>query len=96
MKEIQTPRGILKYRMPNILEAYDILDASGISEGAKLIKVKRNIIKSMGELVDFSGVEGITCYEDLFQDLDQMVLPLNDIAGEVLSKLMTTLKKKSI
>ena len=33
MEEIVTDKGILKYRMPNILEAYDLLEASGISNG---------------------------------------------------------------
>lgn len=95
-KEIKTDKGVLKYRMPNILEAYDLLDLSGLADGGNQIKVKRNIIKGMGELVDFSGVEGILSYEELFDHLDDMIGPLNEIAGEVLAKLLASLKKKSM
>ena len=81
--------------MPNILEAYGLIDASGIGVVTKEVVIKRNTIKEMGFLVDFSGIEGINSYEDLFEDLEVMVVPLSEIADEVLRKIFATFKKKS-
>ena len=96
MKEIITAKGVLKYRMPNILEAYDLLDASGVSEGVKsTLKLKRNIMSNMGFLVDFSAIEGASKYEDLFEMVEEMISPLSDIADEVIIKAFDAFKKKS-
>lgn len=97
MKEIQTEKGILKYRMPNILESYDILESSGVTEGKpSQIKMKRNIVASMGHLIDFSGIEGATSYDDLLADTENMFIPLGDIADEVIVKAFSAFKKKSL
>lgn len=96
MKEIVTPKGVLKYRMPNIIEAYDLLDASGVSDGVKsTLKLKRNIMLNMGCLIDHSGIEGAVKYEDLFDMVEEMINPLSEIADEVVTKAFDAFKKKS-
>jgi hypothetical protein len=87
----------LKYRLPNILEAYDILEASGINRGnVNALKLKRNIISSLGVLVDYSLIEGVHSYEDLLNDVDDMLLPLGEIADEIIVKIFDIFKKKDI
>lgn len=94
MKEIQTSRGVLKYRMPNILEAYDILEASGITTGSSsTIMLKRNIIASMGVLLDFKEL-GFSSYEELLNDTDEMLESVSTIADEVILKTFDAFKKK--
>jgi hypothetical protein len=95
-KEIQTPKGILKYRMPNILESYDILESSGVTDGKpSQIKMKRNIIASMGHLLDFSAIEEFKTYDDLLADTENMIVPLGEIADLVIIKAFSAFKKKS-
>jgi hypothetical protein len=95
MNEIETSKGILKYRMPNILEAYDLLEASGISSGeTSTLKLKRNIIKEMAYLVDYSLIEGVESYDQLLEDIEDMITPLSLIADEVILKSFAVFKKK--
>lgn len=91
-----TEKGVLKYRMPNILEAYDILDASGVSSGAKTaVSLKKNVILAMECIVDYSGIEGVTKYSDLFDMVEEMITPLSEIADEVIIKTFEAFKKKN-
>ena len=94
--EKQTEKGILKYRMPNILEAYDILEVSGITDSKpSQLKMKRNIIASMSYLVDFSEIEGVGSYDELLMDTENMIVPLGEIADEVIVKAFNAFKKKN-
>lgn len=96
-KEIKTEKGILKYRMPNILESYDILESSGVTEGKpSQLKMKRNIIASMGHLLDFSDIQEYTTYEDVLNDTENMIVPLGEIADLVIIKAFSAFKKKSL
>ena len=95
-KEIKTEKGVLRYRMPNILESYDILECSGVTEGKpSQLKMKRNIIASMGHLLDFSAIEEFKSYEDVLNDTENMIVPLGEIADLVIIKAFSAFKKKS-
>ena len=96
-KSIETGKGILKYRMPNLIEAYMLLDASGITSGEKITTVgmKKNVIVAMEPIIDYSGIEGAFKYIDLFDMVDEMIIPLGDIADEVIIKTFDAFKKKS-
>ena len=97
MKEIVTPKGILKYRMPNILEAFDLLNSCGISDGeTATLKLKRNIIASMSSCIDYSLIDGVNSYEDLINDVENMILPLSEIADEIIYKSFTAFRKKNL
>jgi len=94
--QIETNKGVLKYRMPNILEAYDLLEASGITIGVtSTLKLKRNIIKEMEFLLDFSEIKEFSSYDDLLNDVDGMIEPLGKIADEVVVKTFEVFKKKT-
>lgn len=96
MKEIQTAKGVLKYRMPNILEAYDMLESSGVVDGqSSALKLKRNMMASMGKMIDTSGIEGNPSYEQLLEDIDNMIHPLSEIADEIILKAFSVFKKKT-
>lgn len=94
--EKQTEKGILKYRMPNVLEVYDLLDLSGVNNGvSETLKVKRNVIQHMSALIDFSEIEDVKSYEDLLNIPEVVMIPLSDIADEVISKIFEVFKKKN-
>jgi hypothetical protein len=95
MKELQTDKGLLKYRMPNLLEAYDLLEDSGVNDKVSNLKLKKNIIGSMGNLIDYTEIEGVSSYSDLLNDIDSMAKPLSDIADEVILKAFGAFKKKN-
>lgn len=96
MKEIQTSKGVLKYRMPNILEVYEMLESSGITMGESSdLKLKRNIIEAMASLVDFSDIEGCASYNDLLNDTEEMTVPLSEIANIIIEKVFGAFRKKS-
>ena len=96
MKEIITSKGVLKYRMPNILEAYDVLESSGISSGeSSTLKLKRNIIGIMAPFIDFSSIEGVSSYSELLDDVENMISPLSEIADEIILKSFSVFKKNN-
>jgi hypothetical protein len=96
MFEKVTESGVLKYRMPNILEAYDILEDSGFSSGVTSpLKLKRNIVKILGPMLDISGIEGAESYDDILNMTDSMAVPLSEIADEIMTKAFGAFKKKS-
>lgn len=94
--EKQTDKGVLKYRMPNVLEVYDLLDASGVNNGTvDTLKIKRNVIASMGSLLNYSDLSEVSSYEDILSNPEDMILPLTEIADEVIEKIFTVFKKKT-
>ena len=95
-KEIVTDKGILKYRMPDALESFDLLDASGVNDGVvKILHLKRNMIAAMENLIDYSELEGINTYKDLLIDIDISLRCLSQIADEVIEKTFEAFKKKT-
>jgi hypothetical protein len=91
-----TSKGVLKYRMPNVLEVYDLLDSSGVNSGVvETLKIKRNVIASMESLLDYSLIEGVKSYQDILNDPEEMILPLGEIADEVIAKIFEVFKKKT-
>ncbi len=91
-----TSKGILKYRMPNVLEVYDLLDSSGVNSGVvETLKIKRNVIASMESLLDYSSIDGVKSYQDILNDPEEMILPLGEIADEVIAKIFEVFKKKT-
>jgi hypothetical protein len=94
--EFKTKKGVLKCRMPNLLEAYDLLEASGVNDDVKPsnLRLKRNIILAMAPLVDYSGIEGATSYDDLLNDIETMAMPLSEVADSVIEKAFGAFKKK--
>jgi hypothetical protein len=96
MREIKTELGPLKYRMPNLIEIYDLLDKSdAVANGNRPFKIKREFIKNMSDLVDFSAIEGVSSYDELLLKTDEMANPLSQIADEVFIKVSGIFEKKA-
>lgn len=95
MNEIKTAKGILKYRNPNVFENHEILrSAKSFFAADDAIGAKIEVMKNMGPLVDFSGIEGASSYDDLVGMGEDMTLPLSQIADELLSKVTKAFQKK--
>jgi hypothetical protein len=97
LKEIKTEKGVLKCKMPDILEYYSILIGSGISKGVTdPIEIRINTIKAMEPLMIISELDGYNSYQDLLADSENMLLPLSEMADDLVSKLLEVFKKKPI
>jgi hypothetical protein len=96
MREIETNKGILKYRMPNVSECFDILDCMPIKEGEgfSMLKLKKNIIEACGHLVDHESV-GYGSRSEMFSDAENMALPLSKLADEFYQVAIKAFEKKS-
>lgn len=96
MKEIITAKGILKYRMPNIVEAYKVLNSSGVASGeTSTLLLKANIVAVMEPFIDFTGISGASSYDDILNDIEDMIAPLSEIADEIIAKSFSAFKKKT-
>lgn len=94
--EKQTDKGVLKYRMPNALEIYDILEDSGFTSGIKSpLKLKRNVVSLLDKYIDFSGIEGANSFEEILNMTESMIIPLGEIADEIMNKSFMAFKKKT-
>jgi len=95
-KEIKTERGVLKYRMPNIIEAYSFLGLIKVLEpGINSLTVKGNAIEHLHIFLDYSQLKGVSSYEDLLSDVTDMSESLGEIADEILAKALEVFKKKT-
>jgi hypothetical protein len=96
MNEIETPRGVLKYRNPNVFENHEFLrSAREFFANDDAIGAKISIMKSMGPLVDVSGLEGVNSYQELCELGEEMTYPLTKIADSILEKVTQAFKKKT-
>lgn len=96
MKEIKTPKGVLKYRYPTVMENISItrLIRSGIIEN-DLIEAKLKLVEHIKDYLDYSDLEGINSFEDLNKHGEEMTAPLFLIAGEILEKVLDAFAKKN-
>lgn len=95
MKEKQTPKGVLKYRMPNVIEGFEFLSmVESIRTGADLFKVKGKFIGKMGGLIDYSSC-GYQSWNELINDKEAMFHPLSEIAQEIFDDVTAVLVKKN-
>lgn len=95
MKEIQTSRGVLKYRMPDISEGHALLaHFDKIETGSDILKIMSRIMKDMGDLVEYKPL-GYTSYKEVLCDKDNMAKPISEIAKEIYDDVMDMLIKKN-
>jgi hypothetical protein len=96
MNQIQTSKGILKYRNPTIIENMHLLkEAKEYFKNEDPIGAKISIMERIGPLLDFSEMDGIKSFEELNNHGDEMTLPISDIADYILNKLVVAFSKKS-
>jgi hypothetical protein len=96
MNQIQTSKGILKYRNPKIIENMHLLkEAKEYFKNEDPIGAKISIMERIGPLLDFSEMDGIKSFEELNNHGDEMTLPISDIADYILNKLVVAFSKKA-
>jgi len=96
MNEIQTPKGVLKYRNPTVLENMEMLKASReYFKNEDPLGAKIELIKHLKPLLDYSGMEGIKSFDELNEYGEEMTLPLSQIADEILNKVAGAFVKKN-
>lgn len=92
--EKQTSKGVIKYRMPNIVEGYEFLALIETVDGASgFFKAKAKFISNLSPLIDYSAC-GFSSYEELLNDKENMMFPLSEIAQEVFDDITGALAKK--
>ena len=96
MKEINTPKGVLKYRLPYVHEILYLLDASDPFNPDKgVLRSKADMIIKLGDLVDLSGIEGKPSFDNYLQDPQNSLLALSEIADDIIKTSMECFVKKS-
>lgn len=94
-KTKETPKGILKYRMPNIAEGYFYLSlVDRLKASNDVIKTKGLFLQEMGNLIDWASV-GYESYSDLLFDKENMTLPVSEIVNELFDDVVGAFRKKT-
>jgi hypothetical protein len=92
--EKKTDKGILKYRMPNVVEGYEFLALIETVNGSSgFFKAKAKFISNLYPLLDYSSL-GYKDYSDLLDDKVTMMHPLSEISQEVFDDITGALAKK--
>lgn len=95
MKEIVTPKGTLKYRMPDIGEGWIFLSLfDSVRTAQEVFRIRGQIINHMGDLIDYSSL-GYTSYKELLNDKINMNDALVKIAKEIFDDVLELLEKKN-
>jgi hypothetical protein len=93
--EKNTDKGVLKYRMPNVVEGYEFLSMiEAVSDSAGFFKAKARFIANLGPLLDFSAC-GYSNYSELLDDKKAMMHPLSEISQELFDDITEALQKKT-
>jgi len=95
MKEIKTSKGVLKYRLPNVSECFDIIGATVGPDGKPLtiFQTKKEIIKIAAELCEYESL-GYGSRQDMVNDPEVMLLPLSEIADQFYKLAIDSFSKK--
>lgn len=94
-KEIETPKGKLKYRFPDISEGFYFLSAiQKINNHQDVFKIKGDFISKMEPMVDYKSL-GYETYSEFLHDRDNNTLAMTKIADEVFVEITRTLGKKN-
>lgn len=96
MNEIVTSKGVLKYRNPTVLENMHLLkSAREFFKENDPIGAKVAIMEKISPLLDYSGLDGISNFDELNQHGDEMTMPLSEIADVILNKVAGAFAKKN-
>lgn len=95
-KEIETPGGILKYRLPDIAEGFDFLAViERISCAQDVFKIKGNFSRMMGPMIDYNGL-GYASYDEFLRDRENNTAAMAAIADEFFIEITRALGKKNL
>lgn len=92
--QINTPKGDLKYRLPDISEGYDYLCyVDTLQKSSDIFRIKAKIIRNMGELIEFKEL-GYDNYQEVLDDKENMRDALSEISKAVFDDICELLGKK--
>lgn len=93
--EKETPKGVIKYRMPNIEEGYYFLAAiERMGSAQDVFKVKGKFVSMMSEMINYKDA-GFESYDDFLSDRENNAQPMADIVAEVFDTITRELGKKN-
>ena len=98
MKVKKTEYGDLEYKSPNIYQMLQLVGQIGLNENKSMNYIQGKLIEVKGDYVDFSNLrdsegKGFKSYDELCEDFTMMI-PLCEIAGEILDSFIQGSKKK--
>jgi hypothetical protein len=92
--KVNTPKGDLKYRLPDISEGYEYLCfVETIQTSSDVFKIKAKIIKHMSELIEFKEL-GYDNYQEVLNDKENMRDALSEISKAIFDDILELLGKK--
>ena len=92
--EKKTEKGVLKYRMPNIVEGYEFLSMiEAVNGSSGFFKAKARFIENLYPLLDYKHL-GYADYSEVLDDKSTMLHPLSEISQEVFDDITGALAKK--
>ena len=92
--QIETPKGALKYRLPDISEGYEFLCyVDSVKTASDVFRVKSKIIKNMEPMVEFKSL-GYENYQDVLNDKENMRDALSEISKAIFDDILELLTKK--
>jgi hypothetical protein len=94
MLKVNTPKGDMEYRLPDISEGWEYLCyVETIETSSDVFKTKAKIIKNMGDLVEFKKL-GYETYQEVLNDKENMRDALGEISKAVFDDILELLGKK--
>jgi hypothetical protein len=92
--QVETKKGVLKYRLPDISEGYEFLCfVDNIQTASDVFRVKSKIIKNMGDMVEFKSL-GYENYQEVLNDKENMRDALSEISKAIFDDILELLTKK--
>ena len=93
--EKETPKGVLKYRMPNIEEGYYFLSAiEKMGSAQDVWRAKGKFISMMSDMVDFKSI-GYESYNDFLSDRENNGQAMSEMVSDVFDTITSELGKKN-
>jgi hypothetical protein len=93
--EVDTPKGKLRLRKPNVLEIYDYLEAVGSLREDDPIRLQGLMIKAIRPYIDESGMEEKIGFDAMIENPDDYFKPLVKLSDELYYSVIGVLSKKA-
>ena len=95
---METIRGTLEYRSPNIFETLELIGTCQLHDGYSMNHAQGKIIRNLEPFIDYAQLrnedgKSYKSYEEMCGDFE-LLLPLCEIANEVLDSFIQGSKKK--
>lgn len=93
--QVETVKGLLKCKKPNVLEIYDYLESVGSLREENAIKLQGMMIKAIKPYLDFSEMKEPVTFDEMISDPDNFFKPLVKLSDELYSAVIGVLSKKA-